>query len=1281
MAESHPESVALEASIILRGVILVIGAVVMGAVGAGAQVHPVINYTEQDGLTSTAVQGLAQDADGNVWLATRNGIICYDGQHWSTSDGDQDFPGITVGCLAIDARGDIWGVSHWTNALVLRESGIWRTIRVSGAGLSHSEAHHVLPAPRRRAQREAVLLGHNGHAYALRGTEYWRLGITGEFEWLAGGLWNDDGIFLATSAGLCRLDGDLDDPRAALVEGLPPGPVFAVLPLPDQDALLVVGEAWLGVLQAGRFTLQRTFAPLSLPMATYGVAVDRDAAGVVYLGDRSHLYRVPPDEEPVVQLSRAQGLVSKGASAILADRAGPIWLGSLRGLDKLIDPHVRGYDGRHGLLDDEVSAVLHRDGHAPLLGHAGGLTILEDPPRVIEFGGLDPNHARVSDLFEARDGTVWIAAGGQGVGRLEDDGRVAWLSERFGREGELFALAEDAAGRLWVGGAGGLSRIEDGRAVTVALEQPSAHDIYLIRRLMVAADGAVWAAANDLGVHRVAGDQRTLYPADDERLRSTYTVFEASDGRILVGTVGGLAEVRGDRLVRCAEPSIDRPVYALAEDAGGRLWVGTDQGVRVWDGRWVRRLDARDGLLGSETNRDALSFDADGNLWVGTDRGVTVFDRHRDHREAFVPPVRIERIELAGRSLDLGQPIEFTVGDGELVVHFRSTPFADERRLEFRTWLEGLEADWSQPAPIPTQRVHYTSLAPGRYRFHVQALVPGHPAGEPATTAAIAVAPQLWQRPWFVALEVLVGCSLLALVVAAWQSRRAAGRLEQEVAARTRELSASEVALRRESQRLAGTLASISDAVLVVDGRQRVVMGNPAAARLTDRPADQLAGVPLAHLFSDLPLDVSGAGGQAPASVFEYRFQPTLDVPARHLEVAAARLAAAGDDGAGTVLAFRDVTDRRRLEQERSRVQKLESLGVLAGGLAHDFNNLMTVILGHVSLLEAAGGLSAEERTSLDRMREAAEQVQALTGQLLTFARGGAPRKEQTDLARVVRQVVALTVPGIDLDVRIDLPADLWLVDADPRQLAQVLGNLLTNASEARPEGCRVRISGRNLSADGGDWVEVTVRDNGPGVSPDLADRVFEPYFSTKDAGSGLGLAICHSVVNRHGGKLWLESPAPGGAEFIMRLPVASPRPADTTTDAAATPSAGPCRVLVVDDEEAVRGIVVLMLERLGHQCLAVDDGAAAIAAFTAARQDDEPFDVVVIDLNLEDGMGGLEAFHRLRAIDPEVRAIVASGYSHDPVLSDHAAHGFKGILVKPFDRQALSEALDAIRP
>lgn len=1242
---------------------------------ARAQVHHVVQYNELDGLTSTAVQGLAQDDDGTIWLATRNGIICYDGRNWSSGDDKQEFPGIPVGCLAIDAQGDIWGVSHWINTLVLRESGIWRTIRVTGQGLTHSEVHHVLPAPRRGARREAVLLAFNGRAVALLGTDCLQLDLPGDPDGLAGGLWSDDGIFLASTLGLYRLAGDLDDPRAALVEGLPPGPVAAVLPLPEDGTLLVVGQSWRGTLRDGGFTLERTYEPLSLPLATYGVAADRDATGVVYVGDRSHLYRIPPGDEPVVQLSRSHGLVSKGASAILADRAGPIWIGSLRGLDKLIDPHVRGYDGRHGLLDDEVSAILHRPGHAPLLGHAGGLTILEDSPRTIVFEGVEPNRARVADLLEARDGTVWIAAGGRGLGRLQPDGQIAWLNRQVGLDGELFALAEDAAGRVWVGGAGGLWRIEHGRAVAVPLEQHPTQNVHLIRRFMVAADGAIWAAANDLGVHRIDDDGSVLYAADDPRLRSTFTVLEARDGRILVGTAGGLAEVQGRRLERCAQPAIDRPVYSLAEDRDGRLWVGTDQGVRAWDGQDLRRITARDGLLGSETNRDALGFDDQGNLWVGTDRGVTVLDRRRDERAPFIPPVRIERIELGGQPVKADQPIAFTTGDGDLVFHFRSTPFADERRLEFRTWLEGLEADWLPAAPNPTQQVRYTNLAPGRYRFHVQALVQGQPAGEPATTPEIRVIPLLWQRPWFVALEILVGCSLLALMVAAWQSRRAAGRLEREVADRTRELTTSEAALRRESQRLASTLASISDAVLVVDGHQRVVMGNPAAARLTDRAVGQLAGTPMAHLFPDLPVPARSG------PIFEYRFQPTLEVPARHLEVAAAGLDDPGDDG-GLVLAFRDVTDRRRLEQERARGQNLESLGSLAGGMAHDFNNLMTVILGHVSLLESADSLQADERTSLDRMRAAAEQVQALTGQLLTFARGGAPRKQPTDLAAVVHQAVGLAGHGATLDVRVDLPADLQPVDADPLQLAQVFSNLLTNALEARPRGCRVWIGGRNLTDAGGRWVEVTVRDNGPGIAPDLVDRVFEPYFSTRDANAGLGLAICHSVVARHGGKLWLEAPAAGGAEVIMRLPAAVPQPLDGPGAAAADDddsSTGACRVLVVDDEEAVRGIVVLMLERLGHECVAVDDGAAAVEAFAEARAT-QPFDVVIVDLNLEDGMGGLAVFRQLRAMDPDVRGIVASGYSHDPVLSDPAAHGFAAVLAKPFDRRALVEALATVR-
>ncbi|MEZ4388133.1 MAG: two-component regulator propeller domain-containing protein [Candidatus Krumholzibacteriia bacterium] len=1265
----------------------VLAGLLAAAAPSSAQVFHVVTYNEQDGLPSAEVRGLAQDADGCLWLATRNGIARYDGLEWVTSQDGEEFAGVPISCLSIDAAGDIWGVAHRFSRLILREGGRWHSVALRARGEGFQEIHTVLPAPRQGDQRRAVLLSTEGQAFLLQDAVYEPIELPGGPGWLASGCWAGDMVLLASDRGLYRLTGLAATPRAELVAAVPAEPVFAVLAQedPDSRSVLLVGETWLGRLDGNGFTRLRTFDSLELPWAAMGVAVAADAAGWVYVGDRARIYELAPSANRPRELATRNGLASNGATGLLVDRAGPVWFASLRGLSKLIDRRVASFDRRHGLLDDEVSAVLARSDGTITLGHPGGLTLMNEPPRTIAFAVADPHTARVADLLEDGAGTVWVAAGLQGLGRLDQDRRVDWLSADLGLAAGIYALAEDPAGRLWVGGAAGLWSLDATGAHLYPLEERLPGPVPLVRRFLVARDGSLWVATGNRGVLRIEGASVRNVTAGDDLLDSVYSLAEAADGRIYAATSRGLAEVQGDRLVRCNRPSLDRPAFAVTVLPDGQLWVGTDQGVRIWDGRTLGCLTVRDGLFGAEVNRDALTLDPAGRMWVGTDRGVTTVDLAQDGPPPFAPSARIVSVVREGRPLALDGPLEVPVGAGELSFAFRSTPFRDEHRLLFRTWLEGFDADWRPAGAIPTQSVRYTNLPPGRYRFHVQAVDPGQPDGAPAVTPVIVIQPPIWRRLWFVALEAAVGLALLALVVATWQSRRYAGRLEREVAARTRELTVSEAAVRRESERLATVLASISDAVVAVDGRRRVVMANPAVARLTGRPAAQILGCELAELFPGLPAGsaepaegTNGPGADQAGPVFSYRLPARGAAEPCHLEVAVARLAGSGDQGPGLVLAFRDVTDRLRLEQARVRTQKLESLGVLAGGLAHDFNNLMMVMLGHVSMLEESDTLDPDGRASLQRMRATAEKAQALTGQLITFARGGAPRKQPTDLAELVRGTAGLICAGIDLEPDFDLPDGLQCVEVDRGQLEQVISNLLINAHQAMPGGGRVWIRGRNLDRDGAAWVELSVRDEGPGVPAAIAEQIFEPYFSTKDAGAGLGLTTCYSVLTRHGGSLRYESPAGGGAEFILRLPAAGRTSAAEAIPPREEPATG-LHVLVLDDEDAVRDIMARMVRSLGHRCTAVADGEAAIAAYREARDAGRPFDLVVIDLTLGSGLDGQQTFAALRELDPRVRAIVASGYSHDPVMSDFAAHGFTAALAKPFDRQALIRALATV--
>ena len=369
-----------------------------------------------------------------------------------------------------------------------------------------------------------------------------------------------------------------------------------------------------------------------------------------------------------------------------------------------------------------------------------------------------------------------------------------------------------------------------------------------------------------------------------------------------------------------------------------------------------------------------------------------------------------------------------------------------------------------------------------------------------------------------------------------------------------------------------------------------------------------------------------------------------------------------------------------RLQAELARAGKLESLGLLAGGIAHDFNNLLTVLMGNISLIRLDATLSDEARGSLDQAARAAARARDLTQQLLTFAKGGSPLRTAVSLPEVVREVTEFALRGSKVRCRFDLPADLWPANVDKGQIGQVVQNIVINALQAMPDGGEVDVtlSNREIGSEfagvlaPGRYLRLDIGDHGPGIgAADLA-RIFDPYFTTKQQGSGLGLATVHSIVKKHAGHITVESAPDRGTVFRIWLPAAPPgvavRPDSTQPLGASAVLAGGARVLVMDDEEFIRNLAGSILRRHGCRATAVADGAAALREYARAREAAEPYDLVILDLTIPGGMGGRQAMEELLKLDPGVKAIVSSGYSNDLVLANYQAHGFRGMISKPYD-------------
>lgn len=530
-------------------------------------------------------------------------------------------------------------------------------------------------------------------------------------------------------------------------------------------------------------------------------------------------------------------------------------------------------------------------------------------------------------------------------------------------------------------------------------------------------------------------------------------------------------------------------------------------------------------------------------------------------------------------------------------------------------------------------------------------------------------------------------------------------QLEKLVAERTEELrneiherKCIEVALASEKERLAVTLRSIADGVIATDTDGNVILMNSAAEQLTDWPQQEAMDKPVSTVLSLTTTKTSDSGSTVEENVLEIgKILGVDDQITLHARGGAERIVAVtgapildqGNIIMGMVFVVRDITESKRLEEELVKAQKLESLGVLAGGIAHDFNNLLTAILGNITLarIHAKPGDKAAGR--LIEAEKASQRAQELTKQLLTFSKGGAPVKKTTSLGAILRDSTWFAIRGSNVGCDLSIAAELWPVEIDEGQISQVIHNLIINASQAMPDGGIIRVRAENLNGDldserglpiktGEKYVRISVADEGHGIRAEHLPKLFDPYFTTKPKGTGLGLATCYSILKNHDGIITVESRVGEGATFHVYLPAAAGQVL-ARTDIREFSGQDSGTVLVMDDEEMLRDFIAELLTLLGYEVHCAADGLQTIEAYCRAKESGRPFDCVLMDLTIPGGMGGKEAIRRLREIDPNIKAIVSSGYSDDPVMADYRKYGFSGVVAKPYNAEELNEVLQRV--
>jgi len=339
--------------------------------------------------------------------------------------------------------------------------------------------------------------------------------------------------------------------------------------------------------------------------------------------------------------------------------------------------------------------------------------------------------------------------------------------------------------------------------------------------------------------------------------------------------------------------------------------------------------------------------------------------------------------------------------------------------------------------------------------------------------------------------------------------------------------------------------------------------------------------------------------------------------------------------------------------------------------------------VGNIALAKMQAKPSEEIHSRLEQMEKATLRARDLTRQLITFAQGGQPMKRTGRLAELIQEAATFVLRGSGARCRWAFPEDLWPGEFDYGQITQVVQNLIINADQAMPDGGLISVRGENVTVTEGyplplkpgRYVRVTVEDQGCGIPPENISKIFDPFFTTKKNGMGFGLATSYSIIQSHGGYLTVESTVGEGTRFFFFLPAAGQSP----PQAGESPERlyrGSGRILVMDDDRFLQDVYKRLLERLGYSPVVVSDGSEALASYRQALQEGRPFAAVIMDLTIPGGMGGKEAIRQLLTLDPQAVAIIASGYSRDPVMARFREHGFKDVIEKPFSNQRLSEAL-----
>ncbi|BHH84997.1 cache domain-containing protein [Desulforhopalus sp. 52FAK] len=496
--------------------------------------------------------------------------------------------------------------------------------------------------------------------------------------------------------------------------------------------------------------------------------------------------------------------------------------------------------------------------------------------------------------------------------------------------------------------------------------------------------------------------------------------------------------------------------------------------------------------------------------------------------------------------------------------------------------------------------------------------------------------------------------------------------------------------LDQEKKRLLITLHSIADGVVATDTEGNIQLFNKVAEQLTGWTQEKAQGKNVNDVLDIESSELKnnkGSSNTLATMLSKQHFTLTSRSGKEYkVTMSSAPIYTEDQEIIGNVVVFRDETEKLKTEEELFKAQKLESVGLLAGGIAHDFNNILSGIFGNIELAHIKVQQDEQVKKHLQIALDSLQRAKSLTTQLLTFSRGGEPLTEVVNLKEMLMDVVPFNLSGSSVVAQYSISNDLWHIQADPGQISQVISNLVINAKHAMPTGGTLTIGAKNIPAStshrGRDTIEFIIGDNGIGMSQEIQNKIFDPYFTTKTDGNGLGLSMVYSIIDKHKGSVSVESAPEKGSTFSIILRACTSTDHETNrplvTSIHQSKDNG-LRILIIEDDHVLQDVLTGILCEIGHSVDVASEGKTGTAMYQKAFQSNEPYHLVLSDLTIPGGMGGKEAVQKILEIDPDAKVIATSGYAMDPIMAQYEKFGFKGRIAKPFRLQDIQREVERV--